>query len=468
MQIAQELAGYSLGSADILRKAMGKKIKSEMEAQRKNFVDGAVARAVEEEQASHIFDLVNKFAGYGFNKSHAAAYALVAYQTAYLKANFPVEFLAASMSFETNNTDKLNLFRQELSRLGVALLPPDVNHSLPDFSVERDGEGKPAIRYGLAAVKNVGAAAMAALVEERSGRGLFKSLGDFATRLDNRQVNKRQIENLAAAGAFDGLLANRRRVHEAAETLIRYAAAATSERESAQVNLFGDAADQPQAELQLPAVEDWPAMARLRHEFDAIGFYLSAHPLDQFEAVLKRLKVTSYADLLSGRGQDGGRAKLAGIVSGKQERTSRQGNRFAFVQMSDESGLYELMVFSELLGVARELIESGQPLLVSVTLDRREEADELRLTAQEFQPLEQAAARSSAGLKIFIERPEPLASLKSVLERKPVNGGRGQVALVLTLENGQEVEMALARDYALTPEMRQAIKAIPGVVVQDC
>ncbi|MEM7226911.1 MAG: DNA polymerase III subunit alpha [Pseudomonadota bacterium] len=467
MQIAQELAGYSLGGADILRKAMGKKIKEEMEAQRKTFVEGAVARAVPEDRASHIFDLVNKFAGYGFNKSHAAAYALVAYQTAYLKANFPVEFLAASMTFDTNNTDKLNLFRQELSRLGVALLPPDVNHSLADFSVERDKDGKPAIRYALSAVKNVGAAAMAGLVEERDKNGPFKSLADFAARLDNRQVNKRQIENLAAAGAFDGLLANRRRVHEGAETLIRHAAAATSERESSQVSLFGDGPDQPAAEVQLPAVDDWPAMARLRQEFDAIGFYLSAHPLDQFKGVLERMKVVRFADLMRGQGGEGGRAKLAGIVAGKQERTSRQGNRFAFVQLSDDSGMYEVMVFSELLGTCRELLESGQPLLVNVLLDRREEADELRLTAQEFQPLEQAAARSSAGLKIFLERPEPLASLKSVLERKAPNGSRGQVALVLTLGDGQEVEMALQRDYALTQEMRQAIKAIPGVVVRD-
>ena len=468
MQIAQELAGYSLGGADILRKAMGKKIKAEMEAQRRTFVDGAVARAVPKDKAAYIFELVNKFAGYGFVKSHAAAYALVAYQTAYLKANYPVEFLAASMTFETNNTDKLNLFRQELTRLGVALLPPDVNRSQADFSVERDGEGKPAIRYALSAVKNVGAAAMAELVAERARGGPYKSLADLAARLDNRQVNKRQLENLACAGAFDGLLSNRRRVYEAAETLIRHAAAATSERESQQVSLFGDDPVQADSQLQLPAVEDWPAMARLRHEFDAIGFYLSAHPLDAFESVLGRLKVKPYAELARQGSQDGGRAKLAGIVVGKQERTSRQGNRFAFVQLSDDSGMYEVMVFAELLASARELLESGQPLLLSVALDRREEADEMRLTAHEIEPLERAAARASSGLKIFLERPEPLASLKSVLERKPANGSRGQVALVLTLADGQEVEMALERDYALTPEMRQAIKAIPGVVVQDC
>ena len=257
MQIAQELAGYSLGGADLLRRAMGKKIQSEMDAQRQTFIEGAVARDVPKARAAAIFEQVNKFAGYGFNKSHAAAYALVAYQTAYLKANHPVAFMAALMTYDMGNTDKLNVFRQELQRMGVALLPPDINRSEVEFSVEAEGEGGPAIRYALAAIKNVGAGAMAAVVAAREAGGPFTSMADFVSRLESRQVNKRQIEMLACAGAFDGLNANRAQLHQAAEIIVRHAAAAAQERDSAQENLFGGDAAAMEVELPLPQVEDW-------------------------------------------------------------------------------------------------------------------------------------------------------------------------------------------------------------------
>jgi DNA polymerase-3 subunit alpha len=467
MQIAQELAGYSLGSADLLRRAMGKKIKSEMEAQRKNFVEGAVARSVPEAKAREIFDQVSKFAGYGFNKSHAAAYAMVAYQTAYLKANHPVEFLAASMTYDMGNTDKLNVFRQELVRLGVPLLPPDVNASRADFGVERQANDCPAIRYALAAVKNVGASAMIALVAEREAGGAFKDLGDLATRLDNRVVNKRQVESLACAGALDSIEGNRRRAFEGAETLIRHAAAAASERESAQVSLFGGESVQQGVRLTLPETEDWPALERLRHEFEAIGFYLSAHPLDAYDRTLERLGVSSFADLCARSATASGRRKLAGIVIGKQERTSRQGNRFAFVQLSDASGVFEVIVFSELLARHRELLESGQPLLVTVSVDSRDDGEPPRLTAQELAPLEQVAAEASTRLRLFLSDQAPLDSLKTVLGRDARAAGRGRIALILELDGGEEAEMELPGTYQLSSRLRQAIKAIPGLVVQE-
>ena len=354
MQIAQELAGFSLGQADLLRRAMGKKIREEMEAQRKTFVEGAEARGVPKAKAAEIFEQVNKFAGYGFNKSHAAAYALVAYQTAYLKANHPVEFLAASMSYDRGNTDRLNMFRQELQRLGIALLPPDVNHSTAAFEVEGLADGGSAIRYALAAVKNVGEAAMNALVVERAESGAFESLADFAERLDGGVVNKRQIEALACAGAFDGLEPNRRRAYEAAETLVRHAQVAASERESQQTNLFGGGSAAPVAKLPLAVVEDWEGLQRLQHEFDAIGFYLSAHPLDGYRQALIALGVRDSSEVEDLK--PGATAKLAGIVIGRQERTSRQGNRFAFVQVSDTHGLYE---GHALLGAARPLARAA-------------------------------------------------------------------------------------------------------------
>ena len=246
MQIAQVLAGYSLGSADLLRRAMGKKIPAEMEAQRQLFFEGAAARGVERARAELIFDQMAKFAGYGFNKPHAAAYALLTYQTAYLKANHPVEFLAALMTLDLGNTDKLNVFRQEVDRLGIRLLPSDINRSEVTFAVEAPspasrggkGGGNPAIRYALAAVKGVGAQAMAELVAERNARGRFKDLADFSRRLDAKSINRRQFESLAKAGAFDSLNPNRAQTFAAAELLLRQASLAAEERESRQESLF--------------------------------------------------------------------------------------------------------------------------------------------------------------------------------------------------------------------------------------
>jgi DNA polymerase-3 subunit alpha len=462
MQIAQELAGYSLGEADLLRRAMGKKIRSEMEAQRENFIEGAVARGVPKAKASDIFDQVDKFAGYGFNKSHAAAYALVAYQTAYLKANYPVEFMAASMTFDLGNTDKLNVFRQELQRLGIDLLPPDINRSQPDFAVEPVGEDRYAIRYALAAIKNVGGAAMRALVAEREAQGPFKDLSDFVGRLDSRAVNKRQLENLACAGAFDQLNPNRHQIFASAETLVRLATLAASERESAQENLFGEAAQAAPADLNLAPVQDWPAMERLNQEFAAIGFYLSAHPLDSFGQSLEKLGVVSYAEL---KQAGGGLRKLAGIVIGKRELNSRKGNRMAFVQLSDTSGVFEVTLFSEVLGQTRDLLESAQPLLLTVSAEVRPDGEEPRLTGQAIEGLDQVAARAASGVRLFLADPAPLESLKALLERE--GSGRGRVSLVLDLAVGEEVELELAESYRLSAAVRQAIKAIPGLEMQD-
>jgi DNA polymerase-3 subunit alpha len=470
MQIAQTLSGYSLGSADLLRRAMGKKIKEEMEAQREDFVAGAVANKVDKGTAAQIFDQVNKFAGYGFNKSHAAAYALIAYQTAWLKANHPVEFYAASMTLDIHNTDKLGLFRQEMERAKIKLLPPDINLSQPWFSVEQMGSGEGgeavlAVRYALSAVRNVGLGAAEAIAAEREKAkgeqgGRFKSLADFAHRCDPRALNKRALENLIAAGSFDTLNPNRRQTFESAELLLRQAGAAANDRESRQVSLFGGELAQPER-LSLPIVSDWPGMEKLRHEFDAIGFYLSAHPLDSYGATLKRLDVIRFADLASSMtGRPSVRAKLAGIVTGKQERTSARGSRFAFVQMSDASGMYEVTLFSELLAAHRELLEPGTPLLVSV--DVRLEPDNIRLTAQQIQPLDQAAAQTSVGLKVYLSDAATLPSLRQIMDR--CGRGRGRLHLVLELDRGRECELTVAGGWTISPATRGAIKAISGVV----
>lgn len=465
MQIAQELSGYSLGGADLLRRAMGKKIKSEMDAQQAAFVEGAEARGVARAKASQIFEQVAKFAGYGFNKSHAAAYAVVAYQTAWLKANYPVEFFAASMTLDLGNTDKLNVFRQELGRLGIKLLAPDVNCSRATFSVETLEDGSGAIRYALAAVRNVGQGAVETLVRERDARGRFGSLSDLAGRLDGRALNKRQLENLVCAGALDGLNRNRRQTFEAIESILRQANAAASERDSAQVNLFGALDQGGGPSISLPAIGDWPIMERLHKEFEAIGFYLSAHPLDAYGQSLRRLDVVRYGDLARWfAGRTGSRAKLAGIVISRQERTSAKGNRFAFVQLSDTSGMFEALVFADTLAAARDLLEPGRIVLLAA--DVRAEEDSFRLTVQQVQPLDDAVAQSGAGLRIYLRDPEPVASLKALIQRE--RRGKGKITFVLDLEDGREVEVALKETYAVSAPTRAAIKAVPGIVeVQD-
>jgi DNA polymerase-3 subunit alpha len=464
LQIAQVLAGFSLGRADLLRRAMGKKIKSEMEAQRKAFIDGAVANGVPAAKAEQIFEQVDKFAGYGFNKSHAAAYALVAYQTAWFKANYPVEFLAASMSFDLGNTDKLNVYRQELDRMGIRLLPPDINKSRSEFTAEPMPEGGRAIRYALGAIRNVGAAAMHALVERRESGGAFTSPADFARRVDARLINKRQLENLIAAGAFDPLHPNRRQLYDGAEAMLRLANAAADDRASGQGGLFGVLGTEPEA-LTLPPVEDWPSMDRLKAEFEAIGFYLSAHPLDAYGASLKRLDVVSYGDLrkwLAGRPTT--RATLAGIVVGRQERTSARGNRFAFVQLSDTSGVYEATVFSEVLATSREFLEPGQAVMISADVQLQDELP--KLLCNSVKPLDDAVAQTASGLKIFLADPAPLPSLKSILDRQ--GRGRGKISLVLDIGPAREVEIAVPGAWAINAAARAAIKAIPGVEdVQD-
>jgi len=470
MQIAQVLAGYSLGGADLLRRAMGKKIQSEMEAQRQQFVEGAKTRGVEPGLADHIFDQMAKFAGYGFNKSHAAAYALVAYQTAWLKANHPVEFMAALMTLDLGNTDKLNLLRQELDRLGIRLLPPDINRSQPTFSVEAappslpsraggggKGGGKPAIRYALAAVKGVGRQAMEVLVAERDRNGRFKDLFDLAQRLDARTFNRGQFESLAKAGAFDPLDPNRAQTFAAADLLLRQASRSAMEREDGQGSLFGvGLGDRP----ALPLVDDWPPVEKLQHEFAAIGFYLSSHPLDAYGRSLERAGILRSADLPSALAANGAtRFRLAGIVLGRKERTSARGNRFAFVQMSDPSGVFEVTLFAEMLSEARTLFDGGQPLVV--TVDVRSEEDSLRLTAQKIEPLDDVVAHAAAGLRVFLGEARALTHLKSLFGRE--GGGRGRVSVVVDLDDS-EVEIAIPGGFRVDPRMRAAVKSLPGVV----
>ncbi len=465
MEIAQVLAGYSLGDADVLRRAMGKKIKSEMDAQLENFVDGAVSNGVDRARAKYIFDLVAKFAGYGFNKSHAACYAMIAYQTAWLKANYPVEFLAASMTLDMGNTDKLGVFKKEAERMDVPLRHPDINSSEVEFSVEAEvdteGAERVGIRYALAAIKNVGRQAMEAIVSERLENGPFTGLSDFADRIDPRVINKRQIENLARAGAFDSLNLNRAQVWNAVEQLLRHANIASESRTTGQENLFADGGHN-MPDILLPDVEEWMQMERLSHEKDAVGFYLSSHPLEVFGRALDRLRVRTFGEaqrVLNGTDRQ---LRLAGTVEGVQERTSAKGNRYAFIQLSDSSGSYEVTVFSELLSSHRELLQPGTNLLLDV--EGRGDGDGARLTVQSVRRLEGVAIQTVAGLRISVDDEAPITHLSGILDRGE-NGAGGRVSLVLRLEGGlTEVEVELPERFDVSPQIRESVARTPGVL----
>jgi len=464
MQIAQVLAGYSLGGADLLRRAMGKKIQAEMDEQRQIFIDGAGERGVEKKQANDIFDQVNKFAGYGFNKSHAAAYALVAYQTAYLKANYPVQFFAASMTLDMGNTDKLNVFRQELDRLGIPLRPPDINKSGVVFNVEQEqgagAEDLGSIRYALAAVKNVGEGAMQSIVDERTENGPFTGLDNFVARLDSQQVNKRQIENLVRVGAFECMVPNRRQVFQCVESIMRHANLAREERNSNQISLFGGENIESAAVIALPDVPEWSPMDRLNEEFDALGYYLSAHPLDTYSKSLDKLKVKRIADVLAWR--QTGLVKLAGTLLGIKERISAKGNRFAFVQFSDPTGSFEITLFSETLTAARDLLVVGNSLLIDATVKFDSDEGDVKFLANRFQPIEKAAADAVDGLRIYINSDAPLEPLKLFLSGERI--GRGRVEIIPRLPGYKSITLELKDKYYISTSVYQAVVSIPGVL----
>jgi DNA polymerase III subunit alpha len=458
MQIAQKMGGYSLGSADLLRRAMGKKIRAEMEAQRETFVAGATARGIPQAKATEVFELMAKFADYGFNKSHAAAYALVAYQTAWMKANHAEVFIAACMSLAMGNTDRLASLREEASRSGIRILPPEINRSSADFTVERTDDGGLAIRYALAAVKKVGFAAMQALAEAR-GDQPFEDLADFAARVDPRQLNRMQLENLVRVGAFDALEPNRARLFTAAEAILRRAQATAEEKESGQIALFGAASGSSREVLHLPEVPDWPPMDRLNFEAEAIGFHLTAHPLDVYAQALRRLGTTPCAQVEAVAQAGVTRVRLAGTVVAQKERVTRTGNRMAWVRITDASGSCEVTLFAETLARARELLASGANLLVAAEL--RQDGEALRVTAQDVTSLDQAAANAGAAMRIWLRETASVPHIRDLLARE--GGGKGRVILVPRLGLTQSVEIALPGGFNVTPRLAQAMKVIPGV-----
>ena len=462
MEIAQVMAGYSLGGADLLRRAMGKKIAEEMAKERPKFIEGATANGVTKEKAGEVFDLLEKFANYGFNKSHAAAYAVVSYQTAWLKANHPVEFMAAVMNCDIHLTEKLAIYRQEVARLGIEVVPPCVNRAAASFTV---AEGK--ILYALGALKNVGVDAMRLIVEARGDKP-FRSLFDFARRVDLKRVGKRSLEMLARAGAFDALDRNRARVFAGLDALVAYSAAIHDAAASDQVSLFGEAGDDL-PEPRLPDTEDWLPAARLASEHAAVGFYLSGHPLDDYLPALARKGVLTLSDVMAKVQGGAFVARMAGAVSSRQERKSQKGNRFAFVALSDPTGLYEVTMFSDVLDVARPHLETGMNILLQV--EATFEADQLKLLCRGVQPLDAAVASASTGLRVFVDGAAGIASVQSLLARMASDAARavrGPIHLCLMAPDlPGEVELVLGDDFPVSPQIKGALRAMDGVVTVE-
>jgi DNA polymerase-3 subunit alpha len=456
-QIAKDLAGYTLAEADLLRRAMGKKIKSEMDAQRERFLTGAVERGTAAHTAAQIFDACAKFAEYGFNKSHSAPYALLSYQTAFLKANHPVEFLAASMTLDLGNTDKLQVFRGEAQRMGITVVPPSINDSGVDFAV-REG----AIVYSLAALKNVGAGAVQHIMSTREEGGRFRSLGDFARRIEAHTINKRSLESLVKSGAFDELCGNRAQVLAGIETILATASRTSAEAEAGQEDLFGGASATLD-EIVLPWREPWLPMERLANELEAIGFYLSGHPLDDYMKPLARIGIETWSSFRAKALTKGATAaRLAATITHRQERRSKSGNRFAFVGFSDPSGQFEAICFSDTLVACRDLLEPGKAVIARVEADV--DGEDVRLRLQGLEELDKAAANIVTGLTVFVRDSKPIDSIAQRL----ANGGRAPVRLILQTGNGREVEIALGSKFTVTPQIKGAIKSIPGVIdVQD-
>jgi DNA polymerase III subunit alpha len=463
-QIARDLAGYSLGKADILRRAMGKKDRKEMASQRGSFISGAVERGIGRADAEAIFDSCAKFAEYGFNKSHSAPYALLTYQTAYMKANYPVEFLAASMTLAMGNTDKLAEFRAEVERLGSKVEPPSINRSGLEF--EPAGN---TIHYALSALRGVGRQAVESIIAARADRP-FTDLADFARRINPRAINKRVLESLVAAGAFDAIEPNRASVFAAVDTILGTAQRSHEDAAIGQSELFaGPAAPE---RVVLPAVEPWLPAQRLQREYDAVGFFLSGHPLDDYAAALKRLRVQPWSEFARAVKAGASAGRVAGTVVSRTERRTRNGTKMGIIGLSDPSGHYEAVLFAEGLAQYRDLLDPGSAVLM--LLSAEVQGDEVRARIQSVEPLDQAAAKMQKGLRVFLRDDAPiegvakrLEPIKLVSARNGADHADGEVSMVLMLENGNEVEVKLPGRFKVSPQIAGAIKAVTGVVTVE-
>lgn len=463
MQIAQILAGYTLGGADLLRRAMGKKVKAEMDAQREIFVEGSVENGVDKKKADEIFDLVAKFAGYGFNKSHAAAYAAIGYQTAYLKAHYPYEFFVATMNQEIGDTDKLLVFKEEAKRMGLRILPPDINQSYPYFTTEIDKNGEKSIRYGFGALKGVGIDAMEKMCEERVQNGAFKDITDFILRSEENVMNKRQLESLALSGAFDALDSNRRKLFEHASEMVAFNKYINHEKKTQQESLFA-AVEDPNLNKNFRFTEfnDYEAQEKTFKEFDAIGFYLNNHPIDSVLPLISKSKFTFIEELddkvpETKKPKEGERKYVEGFktsligVANKVVHRSRGGKRFSYFFLSDPTGMTEVNIFNEdLIAKSRDFLNSNTTICVEVEI-RRDEGG-MRIIASNIYSVESYFEMVQMEAEITLQESDLSEEKIQALRDLVANKTNGEIPVKLKVKTGEGVvvDMKLPREYALS------------------
>ncbi|WP_375289479.1 DNA polymerase III subunit alpha [Qipengyuania sp.] len=463
MQAAQILAGYSLGDADLLRRAMGKKVQAEMDAQRERFVEGCKAvSGIEPKQANELFDLIDKFAGYGFNKSHAAAYALLAYQTGWLKAHYPEEFFAASMCYDMHQSEKLAIFVDDARRGGVALLPPSMNHSEAEFTVEQTEDGY-AVRYALAGIRNVGEKAMEGIVADREARGPFAGLKDLFERMPRGALNSRGLEALAAAGALDEFEPCRAKVHANADLLLAVADAAERERSSGQHGLFGGEEQQSEDTLRLKDVEPWSRAERMNRERENFGFFFSAHPVEAYRQVASANGARSYVSLITGGAPSGGRAGavMAAMVEKVNKGTTRKGKPFVRADFSDSSGQFSAACFEEsMVERFQTWADEGTCVLLQVELDSPSPDEPPRITVRGGTPLAQVSSQARMLLTLDVLEEAGLEALKQELSE---GGGTGEVIATLRTGLGSDPAVRLGRDFRIDGETAERLASVPGL-----
>jgi DNA polymerase-3 subunit alpha len=469
LQIANRLAGYSLGEADLLRRAMGKKKPEEMAQQAKRFVEGAVERGIDRKKAEQVFALMAEFAGYGFAKSHSTAYALITYQTAYLKANHPREYLAALLTTESGNHDKLSRYIALAHQLGIQILPPSVNESARDFTVVAEG-----IRFGLAGVKNVGEGAIESILEARAaGAPSFGSLFDFAARIDGRRVNRRVVESLVKCGAFDALHPSRARVFTSLDIALEAGAAAQRDREIGQESLFAAAPGAPRPEPSLAECSEWTDRQRLEGEKEVLGFYVTGHPLSVVGADLRRFADTTSGDTAGREGRD---VRAGGLLTGLRETRTRRGALMAFATLEDLEGSFDLVVFQEPYARVASLLKSAantdgeggpRPLLVTGTL---ESGDPPKILVRDAVLLERAEEKLASSLRVRIRAEEAtadrLTALRQLLEARPGECGV-TLHVVIPEESETVVAIAAVRGVRPDPSLRRDVDLLFGRSVTE-
>ena len=457
MEIARKMAGYSLGEADLLRRAMGKKIKKDMDAEKPRFISGALKNKIDNLLANRVWLLLERFANYGFNKSHAAAYALVSYQTCWLKANYPVEFMAAVMNNDINFTDKLSFYKQEVNELGILLTPPSINKSVEVFSVDSDK-----IIYALGALKNVGIESMRNIISVRNTGGDFKDIFDFANRVELRKIGKRSLEMLIYAGVFDEISNNRNQLFQSIEILVEYSNICFSEKYTGQNNLFGET-NNLLSYPDLKLIEDWNSSEKLKKEYEAIGFYLSAHPLDDYSKLFKSQKIEKFSELNEILKSGPKLIKISGSVLSKQERISSKGNKFAFIQFSDPSGFFEVTAFSDILDLYNNLLQPSQNLILSCQATLEENQPKLLLRKVE-KISDVLNSLEDLGIRIFIDDHNAVTFLKEQLEILNNENLKKSPIKIVVISKEFDVELDLPNSYRITNDVINSINHIPGVL----